>query len=282
LFKFLYKKSLIVNLLLGVGFVALLFFIFTLWLKSHTKHGESITVPNLTGLNIKEAQNKLKRMPFDIVEAEEDYNPSEPFENILQQVPAAGKKVKPGRKIYLTINKDNPRLTEMPKWKDVDFEKFVKSKLEKRFIKVNDISYKPDKKGTEGLTLSIKLVGTDIDIAEKAKIPQSSEVDVVISSGASRRDIGIPSLVGLTLEEAKINLAGNNLLYGAIVPASYKDSLDYVVWRQTPAPDVGVYIKMGESIDLYIEEPALYKKSIQSKPPDTLNERLNIIDTTVN
>ena len=282
MFKFLYKKSLLVNLFLGIGFVALLFFVFTLWLKSHTKHSESVTVPNITGINIEEAKNKLKRMPFGIIEAGEDYNPSEPFENILQQVPAAGKKVKPGRKIYLTVNKNNPRLTEMPRWKDVDFEKFVKSKLEKRFIVVNDITYKPDKKGTEGLTLSIKLVGTDVDIAEKAKIPQSSEVDVVVSSGASRRELAIPSLVGLTLEEAKISLSGNNLLYGAIVPASYKDSLDYVVWRQTPAPDIGNRIKMGESIDLYIEEPALYQKSIQSNPADTLNERIIENDTTDN
>lgn len=74
------------------------------WLKDYTLHGQEITVPSVKGQRIGQVGLTLSRLRLKAVVVDSGYNRSLPTGTILEQNPASGQKVKPGREIYLTIN----------------------------------------------------------------------------------------------------------------------------------------------------------------------------------
>ncbi|MBQ8442455.1 MAG: PASTA domain-containing protein, partial [Bacteroides sp.] len=74
------------------------------WLDVYTHHGESIIVPNVNGLPLKQAENELSKKNLKVVVVDSNYVKGMPTGSILEQKPAGGAKVKIGRSIYLTIN----------------------------------------------------------------------------------------------------------------------------------------------------------------------------------
>lgn len=103
--KKVFSPTVVLNLLGIVLFLALLWFGSQKWMDWFTHHGEGIEVPELLGLRMTEAQNKLNELDLQGVVVDSVYDKSKPAGTILDQKPNAGSQVKRGRQIYLTINK---------------------------------------------------------------------------------------------------------------------------------------------------------------------------------
>ncbi len=73
-------------------------------LKSYTRHGEGIPVPNLQNMSYDKASALLSQNGLNIVVSDSGYNKALPAECILVQTPGAGVKVKSGHTVYVTIN----------------------------------------------------------------------------------------------------------------------------------------------------------------------------------
>lgn len=80
------------------------------WLDTYTHHGESIIVPNVNGLPLKQAEIEFDKKNLKFMVVDSNYVKGMLAGGILDQKPAGGAKVKKGRTIYLTINTD-----EVPK-----------------------------------------------------------------------------------------------------------------------------------------------------------------------
>ena len=80
------------------------------WLDTYTHHGESIIVPNVNGLPLKQAEIEFDKKNLKFMVVDSNYLKGMLAGAILDQNPAGGAKVKKGRTIYLTINTD-----EVPK-----------------------------------------------------------------------------------------------------------------------------------------------------------------------
>lgn len=85
------------------------------WLDSNTRHGEQITVPDLSGLTLEEAKSTLqqRQLAFAILDTS-SYNPKFPYQTVIEQIPGAGSTVKQERKIYLSINRSGYKMTTVP------------------------------------------------------------------------------------------------------------------------------------------------------------------------
>ena len=73
-------------------------------MEIYTHHGESIEVPQLVGMQENDAYYKLNQLELHGVVVDSAYNKDLPPGAILEQVPTAGRKVKSGREIFLTVN----------------------------------------------------------------------------------------------------------------------------------------------------------------------------------
>ena len=74
------------------------------WLDTYTHHGESIIVPNVNGLPLKQAEIEFDKKNLKFMVVDSNYVKGMLAGAILDQKPAGGEKVKKGRTIYLTIN----------------------------------------------------------------------------------------------------------------------------------------------------------------------------------
>src|SRR5689334_17460790 len=105
MFKFLHNKPFWVHVILALGIVFLILFLFVLSLNWITRHGESSSVPAVTGKNLKEAKAILDKKSFDLVVQDSVYYDSLPPGQILKQVPEADEVIKINRTVYVTINR---------------------------------------------------------------------------------------------------------------------------------------------------------------------------------
>ena len=77
------------------------------FLSAYTHHGESIEVPNIVGHQESDARYRLEKIGLKAMVVDSAFNKQQPAGCVLDQLPAAGRRVKYGREIYLTINSGN-------------------------------------------------------------------------------------------------------------------------------------------------------------------------------
>ena len=105
------------NLMIMIGGISsIIFFIFYIYFPFITNHGDTITVPNLIGMELNEIDEFLsdRDLRYEILD-DSSYSSEYPAYTILQQNPSENEKVKENRKIYLTLNSSIPPKIKMPK-----------------------------------------------------------------------------------------------------------------------------------------------------------------------
>src|SRR6185437_3921015 len=108
------KHLLIHFLIMAILFVALVLGFFFLYLPVATEHGETITVPKLTGMSAQELEEYLKNKDLRYQINDSSYAAGVKPYTILTQNPLPGSQVKKNRKIYISVASVNPPRVKMP------------------------------------------------------------------------------------------------------------------------------------------------------------------------
>jgi len=106
-----FLKNILIALLLSV----VLFFALDYGLKWYTSHRNTIEIPDLKGMDYQEATNKIIDLKLIPLIQDSVYSESTKKYAITDQDPDPKRKVKEGRKIYLTINALPKPKVRMPK-----------------------------------------------------------------------------------------------------------------------------------------------------------------------
>lgn len=88
-------------------------------LKSYTRHGREVDMPDFVGQNSIALIDTLLPSDYIIVITDEVYDKTMEPGTIIKQNPEAGEKVKKGRKVYLTVATSEPPTVIMPELRDV-------------------------------------------------------------------------------------------------------------------------------------------------------------------
>ena len=88
-------------------------------LKSYTRHGREVDMPNFVGQNSVALIDTLLPSDYIIVITDEVYDKTMEPGTIIKQNPEAGEKVKKGRMVYLTVATSEPPTVIMPELRDV-------------------------------------------------------------------------------------------------------------------------------------------------------------------
>jgi beta-lactam-binding protein with PASTA domain len=247
--KFL--KVILSNLLVITVIVVILITGVALVLKRITRHGESLTVPDITGMQLGDAEKLLtdRKLRYIITDSLffEDKAPS----SILEQNPEPQAKVKEGRIIYLTINSNTAPLVSVPDLTDVTLRQ-ANVMLQSVGLKTGELVYKPDI--AQNVVLDQLYGGRSVK--PPSRIPKGSIVDLVVGNGlGDSASVAIPNLTGLTRQDAYNLLVSSSLNLGAVIyQGSITDSASAVVFRQNPAFAEGYTLKAGQSVDIYLNQ----------------------------
>ncbi|MBS1743781.1 MAG: PASTA domain-containing protein [Bacteroidetes bacterium] len=254
MFKFITNRPFWVNLLVAIGVALIILFIFLQLLGVITKHGQYLTVPSVLGKDTKSAISLLESKGFEVEIQDSVYIDTAKMGTVLKQLPDPNSTVKVNRTVFLTINRVTLPMIDMPalKGKTVNFAIEI---LNRSHLVLGDTVYKPD--FMRGSVLSQSYNGKEIESG--AKLPWGSKVDLVIGSGLNQEYITVPSLLGLTLSEAKIVIEQNSLILGAvIVEQGVSDTANAFVYQQSPpkynSDKELVKIKSGQIMDLWVSK----------------------------
>lgn len=265
MFEKITKKPFWFNLLVAIGLIVLLAVLFFMSLGIITRHGDTLTVPDVRGKSIKEASALLEDAGFEVDVRDSIYIDTIPALTVWEQTPERGDVVKVGRTIYLTVNKVVPPMVAMPELEGLTFRS-AEMNLKSRRLNVGDTIYRPD--FAANTVLEQLLNGKPVKAG--SMIPEGSNITLVLSSGTGNTENPVPELVGLTFNEAKAVLAGSNLVLGTMfMDGAVSDTANAYVIRQTPASknDFGDrnLIRAGEVIDLVLSATPPVQDSVPAE-----------------
>ncbi len=218
------------------------------WLDSYTDHGNSVSVPDLKGMNIQKVNDFLrtKNLSFKIADSSVYLLDQKPG-TIVEQDPQPDEKVKQGRTIYLTITRSSAPMVKVPALKDVSLRQ-AEAILAASGLRMGEQIFKPDL--AKNAVLSMMINGRDLKAG--TDVPKGSAIDLIVGDGLGNTIVTVPSLIGLTYDEALFVLKGSSLNIGSLFfDGVIKDTLNAKIYDQNPAPDNNT-INQGEAIDLYL------------------------------
>lgn len=245
-----FVKILGANLFAIVVVVVLILTIISLGLNSYTRHGQSLTVPDIKGIPIKDAITILeqKKLRYEVIDSL--YFDDKPKLSILEQNPQPQSKVKEGRIIYLTINSDAAPKVAIPNLIDVSLRQ-AQAMLLAAGLKTGQLIYKPDI--AQNVVLEQQVSGQSVAAGDK--IAKGTSIDLVLGSGLEGAEVPIPDLTGLSLDEAGNLLQSSSLNLGAVVyQGVIKDSTQAKVFRQQPPYSPSANVTSGQPIDLFLKQ----------------------------
>jgi beta-lactam-binding protein with PASTA domain len=255
----LFKTQSIRGLLVNIAITAGIFFLlaisyFYIYLPSVTNHGESITVPDLSGMNVEELESFLVQHDLRYAVNDSAYSSKYPPLAVLQQYPKAGSKVKENRVIYVSLNRVKPPTLPIPDLIDgslVNAEVVLKSNELVR----GRILYEPSP--FKNMVKEMKYKGKVI--APGTRIEKGAVIDLVVGDGNGPADFTIGTLIGDSFERAKFKIGGWDLHLGNVeIPVGIDTTgIEIFVFKQYPMP--GDSVRVGDPVDLWIG-PKGYKE----------------------
>jgi beta-lactam-binding protein with PASTA domain len=246
-----FLKALFLNVLVIGTILFLLAWGAAIALNSFTRHGESLTLPNLKGLKIDAAASVLQQKKLRYIITDTVFMENVPKLAVVEQNPAPNSKVKEGRIIYLSINSDAQATIQMPNLMNSSLT-YAQTVLNSFGLKLGTVTYKPDI--AQNAVLDQLWNGRSVQ--PTMKVPKGATIDLIVGDGSGGTLVDIPNLTGLTLRDATQVLNSSLLVLGSVIyDGPVKDSTKAVVTNQSPAYTEGATIKSGEIIDIYLSIP---------------------------
>jgi beta-lactam-binding protein with PASTA domain len=177
--NYLTSKVFFSQVLIAFGIIAILAFVFFNMLSFFTNHGQEITVPDLSKMNVEQAEETLDELGLDYVLLDTlDYNKDFPQFSVVEQEPKKGAKVKANRKIYIKVNASGYTFVVLPDLIEKSFRQAEPS-LKSIGLQVGEVTYKPYL--GKDMVLEMKYKGTPVKPG--TKIMKTSKIDLVLGDG---------------------------------------------------------------------------------------------------
>lgn len=268
LFNFL--KSRTFWLQVGIAVVAI---IFLLWLTGeilgyYTNSGRTVVVPQLVGQLQSDVEDEVNNADMSLKLIDSLYRADVKPGAIVDQIPAAGKKVKKGRVIYITINAFSKEMTSMPALVNFSFRN-ARVNLQNAGLELGRVDSIPSP--YDGLVLKQTFEGRPINSGHR--LPKGSRIDLVVGRGGSDGPTSIPSLILSDYDDAISAIANSRLSLGSVsfdeTVRTAADTAQAIVYRQSPTPASG-RVDAWSPVNIWLTTDATKVNSSSIIPDDDL------------
>lgn len=249
--KFITSRAFFMHLTIAVVLVALLLFVTFKSLQIYTQHGVSYPVPALTGLDIEEATESAQANKLRVEVIDSVYNKNFEPGTVVDQLPLANSKVKENRVIKLTINSNEPEKITLPRLTDISYRQALVI-IESIGLQLANTYYQP----SEYNDLVLTVMQDSVEVFEGDKIIKGSGIDLVVGRSQGNMRTTLPNLIGFTQKQARSTIADAFLNIGAVIfdntIETAEDSINAMIWKQSPNPKYTKQIEMGSSVDIWL------------------------------
>ena len=253
----LLKRRPVMANILYMGIVGVLLIVAVyIGLKIGTRHSRVIEVPNFMGMTIDNAYNVAEDSDLQLIVRDSIFDVALPGGTIVDQLPKISPirevTVKPGRKVYVTINAYTRRKVDVPYVAKQTLRQAL-NQIERSGLTIERLVYKEDMTSTDYVVK--QSIGSDeILPTTRVKVPAGTGVTLQVSYQEKEQYTSTPRLIGLSLQQAKNTLWDNGLNVADVV---YDDSVDDLiacrkakVYKQTSK--IGTQLRRGNEVSIYL------------------------------
>ena len=195
-FSFKTNKFFWLNLMAMVVVVVVMVFGALKWMDVYTRHGETVVVPDVTGMTVEEAAALFGRQRLEYIISDTRYVKDKAAGIVLDLKPAAGEKVKEGRTVYLTVNTLDVPLRVIPDVADNSSLRQAQAKLLNAGFKLNEIQYVS---GEKDWVYGVKYEGRQLEAGEK--VPMGASLTLMVGDGMGDTVMQDSAAIGEGAEE---------------------------------------------------------------------------------
>lgn len=245
------------HLIYIIAVLLLLVVVLNFGLRWGTRHGKTISVPNFVGMGIDEVRAEASRMDLNIVVQDSIFDSDVAGGVVVEQLPRHGNKrdvtVKPGRKIYVTINAYNRRTVTVPFVAKQSLRQ-AKNQLERAGLTIKELIYEPDRVATD-YVLREEIGGRQImSSSSPVTVPYATGVTLYVGYEPSKTMTTVPKVIGMRLSQAQSTLWDNGLNVGEVVydesVKDFKERREAKVYKQSLHQNEGA--RRGARVTLYL------------------------------
>ena len=236
-----------INVVLAfVVFVAIIVGL-VMWLRGYTQHGVEVEVEDVRGMMVVEAEPILATHGLHMVVVDSTYSDKVPFGTIVDQDPEPASHAKHGRAVYVVINASGKRQVMMPDLHDMSYRQ-AETTLRGMGIVVDTV-YEYEPSAFRDLVLDVKMNDT-VSVQPGDKIAVGSLVRLVVGFGKGTEMVEVPTLVGLTLRDARSLLLSRRLTIGTVTydEEEVEEGTERYIYSQTPL--AGERVLEGETVSI--------------------------------
>ncbi|NPV29791.1 MAG: Stk1 family PASTA domain-containing Ser/Thr kinase [Firmicutes bacterium] len=209
----------------------------SVWAASKWFFVRDVTVPPVTQIPLADAEAKIKALGLD-PRAHEIYDPQVPAGIVLRQSPLAGTPVKKGRVVELWVSK-GPRLVWLPDVTGYPLREAKAYLTNAGFqVKVEEV-YDQD--------VPPQAIAGQVPAGDR-RVTEGSEVTLRVSKGPPPGDLVMPSLIGLTVEQAREVLDSVGLGLGEIRDEASLDYPEGIIFGQSISQ--GTPVRPGDVVNV--------------------------------
>lgn len=205
--------------------------------------GRSVSVPDVTGLTVPEAQQQLYKQKLFLESSAERYDDRVEKGRILAQDPPVSAGIKEGRKVKV-VTSLGPRVFKIPDLRGQS-ERAAVLKLQEEGLKVGHVAYTHTNLGALDTVVSQDPQATGESLGEGG-------VSLLVSKGGRESVYVMPDLRGLAPEKARGLLEPHGIRIGSVRRERGDSGARGTVTRQFP--EAGYPVTTGDIVSLVVGE----------------------------
>jgi beta-lactam-binding protein with PASTA domain len=265
------KSPILRTLVLIVIAITLMLIVAHYLMQLGTRHGARCAVPDFTGISIGDAKHAAKKHDLEIIVSDSLYVPIYDGGIVLEQNPKADVAVKPGRKVYVTINSFAQKSVKIPYVTGYSLRQ-AKNNLEIAGLEIAELIYKSDMATNN--VLEERFRDRVITRNDNIEAEAGSGITLVVGVAAESGAVSVPKVIGFPLKEAKSRLWEVGLNVGRVIFDEDIEVLDRKNARvYLQSPQQNKVLSLGQRVDLHLTlDPEKIEK--QSAASDRAARRL--------
>ena len=256
-------------LIAGIAYVTIDFFV----MPSYTRHDVSITVPNVEEVSVEEARKTLREVGLQVEEQPGRYNPNVPREMVVDQSPPPSSGVKPGRRVYLTVNTGEVPTVQIPDLTGTSLRE-ARNRVSSLGLKVGDVQQDSiPSPYPQTVTRQRPEPGDSLD--------EGKAVDLWYSTGLGNETARVPALVGLRVDQAQQRLLGQKLRSVVVRSSRDSDQTDAEEGKNADQTEQGLFVReqsrppgasvqTGTEIRLFTTKDSVRAREKRRQIPDSV------------
>ncbi|MBR6305834.1 MAG: PASTA domain-containing protein [Bacteroidales bacterium] len=217
-----------------------------------TRHGKTVSAPDLTNMTVPEAEKAAHEAGVTVKVVDSVFVRRLGGGVVYRQMPKPGATVKKGRSLFLTINSIVPRKVVMPNLYGYSVTE-ARAELQNRGLNLGRLNYVRDIATNNVLSWTSE--GKELSAGDL--VVSGSTIDLTVGVNAEDNSTAVPRLTGMKYVNATDVLHDHFLNVGKVSfdkeIKSYADSMNAVVYKQGTAPgsrqNLGANVTIALTLD---------------------------------